>query len=248
MLALFGAGCGSGQKSGGGDGYASFAWDIYDIQDTTYRTPLTCAAVGASSVVVTLTNLQTGTVYGQNAVSCSGSNMEMSTASVPTGTYTVGFDLYGDPTIYGNTSTVLDSFDMTDSTGAVAVFRILSGVNDFRGSVAAFVKRSFVLGWGIYYKGAPTTCSATYATGVDLDLAVEGSSTWVTSPFNCTTGAGTSYAIPLYNPTTGQVATTVQWRLFLLDQSGQDIASLAGGLVGIPNYSGIDLGTQYFSF
>jgi hypothetical protein len=215
MLALFGAGCGGGGSHSipaGGDGYASFAWDIYDIQDTAYRTRLTCASVGAASVVVTLTNLQTGTVYSQDPVSCSGSNMEMSTAYVPTGSYTVGFDLYGDPTIYGNPPPILDSFDMADSSGATAAFRILSGLNDFRDSVATFVKRSFVLGWGITYQGAPTTCAAMYAAGVDLDLAVEGSSTWATSPFNCTTGAGTSYAIPLYNPTTRQLATTVQWR------------------------------------
>jgi len=247
MLALFGAGCGGG-SSHSGDGYASFAWDIYDIQDTTYGARLTCASVGAGSVVVTLTNLQTGTIYGQNAVSCSGSNMEMSTAYVPTGSYTVGFDLYGDPAIYGNASTILDSFDMVDSSGATAEFRILSGLNDFRGSVAAFVKRSFVLDWGIYYQGAPTTCSAMYAAGVDLDFAVEGSPTWVTSPFNCTTGTGTSYAIPLYNPTTGQLANTLQWRLYLLDQSGKDIASVDGGTVAIPAYTDIDLGTQYFTF
>ena len=95
--------------------------------------------------------------------------------------------------------------------------------------MATFITRSFVLGWGITYQGAPTTCAAMYAAGVDLDLAVEGSSTWATSPFNCTTGAGTSYAIPLYNPTTRQLATTVQWRLYLVDQAGQDIASVAGG-------------------
>jgi hypothetical protein len=34
----------------------------------------------------------------------------------------------------------------------------------------------------------------------------------------------------------------------LLDQSGKDIASIAGGMIGIPNYTDIDLGTQYFSF
>jgi hypothetical protein len=247
MLALFGAGCGGG-SSRSGEGYASFAWDIYDIQDTTYSTRLTCASVGAGSVVVTLMAYPTGAVVGQYTVSCSGSNMEMSTAYVPTGSYTVGFDLYGDPTIYGNASTLLDSFDMVDSSGATAVFRILSGLNDFRGSVAAFVKRSFVLDWGIYYQQAPTTCSAMYATGVDLDFALLGSTTWVTSPFNCTTGAGTSYAIPAYEPTTGQAATAVQWRLYLVDQSGKDIASVNGGTVGIPASADIDLGTQYFTF
>jgi hypothetical protein len=251
VLALFGAGCGGGGSHSipaGGDGYASFAWDIYDIQDTTYRTRLTCASVGAASVVVTLTNLQTGTVYNQSPVSCSGSNMEMSTAYVPAGSYTVGFALYGDPAIYGNALTILDSFDMVDSSGATSTFSILSGLNDFRSSVAAFVTQSFVLGWGISYQGAPTTCGAMYAAAVDLDVAVEGSSTWVTSRFNCTTGAGTSYAIPFYNPTTGQPATTVQWRLYLVDQTGQDIASVAGGTVGIPAYTDIDLGKQYFSF
>jgi hypothetical protein len=245
MLALFGAGCGSNNKSGSGDAYASFAWSIYDIQDSTRLR--SCAEVGAASVVVTLMNQRTGDVYTQNPVSCSGSNMEMSTAYVPADNYTVGFDLYGDPAIYGNATTLLDSFDLADGYGTTVVLPLYAGLNDFRGSVAPFVTQSFIVGWGIYYQGVPTTCSSVYAAGVDLDFAILGSSTWVTSPFDCVTGAGTSYAIP-YDPTTQQRPTSAQWKLYLVDSTGQDIASLAGASVFVPTNTDINLGSQYFSF
>src|SRR5450759_3130744 len=86
------AGCGGGGHSTGGDGYATFMWSIYDIEDANYAVPLACAEVGASTVVVTLTS--SAGSYPQDPVSCAA--MQMSTANVPAGSYTVGFDLYGD--------------------------------------------------------------------------------------------------------------------------------------------------------
>jgi hypothetical protein len=238
MVALFGAGCGGGHKSGSGNAYASFAWDIYNIEHTS--TPLACSAVGAAKVVVTLMDLA-GNSVSQDSVSCSGtnSNMEVSTSYVPAGDYTVGFDLYGDLQEYGNTTTLLDSFDLGDGYGNTTVVHLLPGLNDLRGSAAPFITQSFVVDWGLYYQGAPTTCSAMYAAGVDLDFSVDGGLTWVTSPFDCLTGAGTSYPIPYGK-------TTVQWELYLLDQTSKDIASLAGGTVGVPSSTNVNLPTQYF--
>jgi hypothetical protein len=238
MLALFGVGCGSNNKSGSGNAYASFAWDISNIEHRS--TLMTCDEVGATKVVVTLMDLA-GNSISQDTVSCTGtnSNMEMSTSYVPAGDYTVGFDLYGDPHIYGNTPTLLDSFDLGDGYGNTAVVHLLPGLNDLRTSPAPFITQSFVVGWGLDFQGVLTTCSAMSAAGVDLDFSVDGGVTWVTSPFNCSTGAGTSYPIPY-----GE--TSVQWKLYLVDQTATDIASLAGATVGVPTSTNINLGTQYF--
>jgi hypothetical protein len=238
MLALFGAGCGGGGHTNSGtagDAYASFAWSIYDIEDTTFRSPLSCAAVGASNVAVTLTNQQTGSIYGPNTVSCSSSNMEMSTAYVPAGDYAVGFDLYGDPTIYGNASTLLDSFDGTGT------FHLYPGLNDFRSPDAAFITQSLVVGWGVYSQGVLSACSYVGAKSVDLDFQVPGSSARITSTFDCNQGSGISFPIP-YG------ATSAQWQMYAVDFSGQDIASVAGGTVPVPSNADVHLGTQYFSF
>jgi hypothetical protein len=62
----------------------------------------------------------------------------------------------------------------------------------------------------------------------------------VTSPFDCIAGSGTSYAIPIGS-------ASVQWKLYLVGSTGAGIASLAGATVGVPSYTNVNLGTQYFN-
>jgi hypothetical protein len=238
ILATFAlAGCGSGHSGGaGGTGYATFAWYLFDIEDSSYTTALTCAEVGATSVVVTLTNQATGTVYTQTAANCADG--AMSTTYVPAGSYTAGFDLYGNPAIYGNSTTLLDSFDAT------GLFPIHAGANDFRSEYAPFIVQSFTVAWSVYYQSALTTCAAVGATYVDLDFAVAGSSSWVTSPFNCATGSGVSYAIPYFT-----TPTTAQWKLYLVDATGTvDLQVIDGGTVTLPTTTNVNLPTQYFTY
>jgi hypothetical protein len=234
ILATFAlAGCGSGH-SGGGSGYATFAWYIFDIEDTSYTTALTCAEVGAASVVVTLTNQTTGTVYTQPAASCAARGM--TSANVPAGSYTAGFDLYGDPTIYGNSTTLLDSFDATGT------YPIFAGANDFTSDYAPFIARSFTVSWAFSSGSAFNLCASAGGSYVDLDFAVAGSTTWVTSSFNCTTGSGVSYAIP-YGP------TTAQWKLYLVDSTGTvDLQVIDGGTVTLPTTTNVNLAAQYFTY
>jgi hypothetical protein len=237
ILATFAlAGCGSGHSSGGGTGYGTFAWYLFDIEDPSYTTALTCAAVGATSVVVTLMNQATGTVYTQTAANCADG--AKSTTNVPAGSYTVGFDLYGDPAIYGNSTTLLDSFDAT------ATFHIVAGANDFRGEYAPFIAQSFTVSWAFSSGSAFNLCASAGATYVDLDFAVAGSSTWVTSPFNCATGSGVSYAIPYFT-----TPTTAQWKLYLVDATATvDLQVIDGGTVTLPTTTNVNLPTQYFTF
>jgi hypothetical protein len=240
-------GCGSSKPA---NGYATFAWYIFDIQDTSYATALPCAQVGAATVTVTLTNVTDASlVYTQSAACADG---VLSSPTVPAGAYYAGFDLYGDPAIYGNATTRLDGFDATDDAGNYAVFHIRGGANDFTASWAPFVAQSFTASWGIYAQSLPTTCAAVGADYVYLDfLTVDpvagGSTSWVTSPFACATGAGVSYAIP-YGP------TTVQWSIALValvNGVAQDLQVLPGGTVdlsALPASTDVNLGPQYFSF
>jgi hypothetical protein len=228
VAALALAGCGSSSS----DASASFQWSIYDIEDTTMKSPRLCSDVGASQVVLTLTNDATGGVY-QNPFSCS--LMQASTSSVPAGDYTVGFDLYGDVTTYGNSTTLLDSFDGSST------YHLYAGTNDYRNATPPFFVQSILVDWALYSQGVSTTCAAMGAQYVDLEFTVGGSSTPITSRFDCTTvSAGTSFPIPFGT-------TSVQWQLFLVDPSGQDIVSLPGATVAVPSNTDINLGTQSFS-
>jgi hypothetical protein len=238
-LALTGCGSGPSPSGGGGSGYASFAWYIFDIEDTAYATALTCAEVGAATVVVTLTNQATGAVYTQNPANCVDG--QASTASVPVGGYYVGIDLYGDPTIYGNSTTLLDSFDLADSSGTALVYPIGAGLNDFRAGYAASIVQSFTVGWSFASGSALSVCGVVGTPYVDLVFPVAGSTTGVTSPFNCTAGQGTSYAIPYTS------ASPLQWQLFLVSSAGTDLQELNGSAPLPPN-SNVNLGTQLFSY
>jgi hypothetical protein len=229
------AGCGSGHTSKGGAGYATFDWYIHDIEDTaaTPASALTCTEAGAGTVVVTLTDQATGTVYTQNPVACADG--AMSTADVPAGSYTAGFDLYGDPAIYGNPPPLLDSFDATGT------FHILGGANDFRSQYAPFIVQAFTVDWSVYVNSALSSCAAVGASYVDLDFAVAGSTAWVTRRFSCSAGGGVSYAIP-FGP------TSAQWKLYIVDTGGNDLQTIDGGAITLPTTTNVNLTPQYFSF
>jgi len=226
------AGCGSGHSSNGGTGYATFTWSVFDTQGVEWD----CASIGAGSVVVTLMDQATGTVYTQNPVSCV--DLQMSTANVPTGSYTAGFDLFGDPAIYGNATTIIDSFSAGET------FHILAGANDFTGKYAAFAVRSFVVGWAFLSGSAASLCASVGAWYVDLDITTSAGATAVTSRFDCATGSGISFPYP-YGP------STAQWRLYLVDSTNQHITYIDGGSVELPPLGSppadVFLGTQYFS-
>ena len=67
LAAFMLTGCGSSKPAGG---YATFSWYLFDIQDTSYLTPLSCDQVGAATVMVTLTNVDDGTLGYTQAAAC----------------------------------------------------------------------------------------------------------------------------------------------------------------------------------
>jgi hypothetical protein len=246
------AGCNSGTlvppgSSSRGDGYATFVWNIFDIEKGTAdpALALTCGEVGAGSVVVTLSDLD-GYPVSQDVFPCTGGNV-VSTSRVPTGSYYVSFDLYGDGAVYGNTTTSLDSFTLADyGTNDYTAFRIVAGANDFTFDYAPFIAQRFTVSWGIYSQGAATTCAATGANSVRLDFVTldpvaGGSTATISSVFPCTSGLGQSFAIPL-GP------TRVQWSLALVAGPGQDLQAIPGGPVSVPADRNINLGPQSFRF
>jgi hypothetical protein len=240
LFALALIGCGSGPSSGGGNGYASFAWDIFDIEDTSYSVPLACSEVGAATVVVTLMDPVTeAPLYTSDHVNCA--DMQMSTANVPTGDYKVGVDLYGDPGLYWNATTFLDSFDLAEASGVKRVFHIGPGLNDFRQSYAAFIVRSFVVGWSFSSGSALNVCGAVGAPYVDIVFPVAGSTKGVSRSLSCTAGQGFSYAIPYDS------VSPLQWNLYLVSSAGTDLQTL-GGSAPLSTTANVNLGTQLFSF
>ena len=199
-------------------------------------------------VTVTLTNVADPSLVYTYTAPCGDGGM--TTPVVPAGAYYAGFDLFGDPAIYGNATTRLDGFDATDASGNnYAVFHIRGGQNDFTASYAPFVAQSFTVSWGIYAQSLPTTCAAVGATHVYLDFltldpVAGGTTSWVSSPFDCATGAGVSYAIP-YGP------TTVQWSLALValvNGEPVDLQVIPGGAVVLSTTSNVNLGPQSFAF
>jgi hypothetical protein len=239
LAALALVGCGGGvdhpHTTAGATASASFSWSIYDIGDRAYQTSLLCDHVGASQVVITLLSADTGQTYANAAVaSCSA--WQATTYAVPPGYYTVGFDLYGDQQIYGNSSTVLDSFD-SDTTVYLG-----PGMNDFRNSSSTFVTLSFVVDWNLYSTSLGRYISCNPGEEVDLVFFRPGSQTEITSTFYCSDLSGFSFPIPIDYQ-------SVQWSMFLVDPTtGLDTATIKGGVLSIPTNitADIDLGMQTF--
>lgn len=245
VLAL--AGCGSGGRKpgggpgGGGTGYASFTWRVFDTAGYEYTT---CSEVGIASLTVTLIDQATGYEYPTPNVVCD--DKATYTASVPTGNYSVRFEAFGDPLIYGNATTKLDDFYVTDlNTGELAVFPVYAGPNDFTLDYAVVVFRSFFVGWTFASGPASLMCGQVGASYVDLDFYTSAGSTPVTTRFYCTDGQGISFPYP-YGP------ASAQWQLFLVDAAGADLAYVDGGSASLPLLDAlatdVSLGTVVFNY
>jgi hypothetical protein len=249
LVGLIGAlalvGCGSGGRKppgGAGTGYASFTWRVFDPAGYEYQT---CSEVGLGALTVTLIDQVTGSEYPTANVVCD--DMAAYTVAVPTGNYSVRFEAFGDPLIYGNATTKLDDFFITDvNSGELAVFPIYAGLNDYTLDYAVVVFRSFFVGWSFASGPASLMCAQVGASFVDLDVYTSAGSTPVTSRFDCAAGQGISFPYP-YGP------ATAQWQLFLVDAAEVEITHIDGGSVSLPpmtaNATDVSLGTTWsFSY
>jgi hypothetical protein len=246
LAALAAVGCGSGGKrpgtGPGTSGYASFTWRIFDVTGAAFQYN-SCSDLGIGSMTVTLTDAA-NQVYPTPNVSCDG--QEMSTVAVPPGDYSVRFEVYGHPSVYGNTTTKLDDFYVTDDYGNIAAFPIGPGLNDYRFDYAVIVLRSLVVGWGFASGPAsPALCRALGASYVDLDFITDAGTTPVTTRFPCGDGQGVSFPYP-YGP------LSVQWQLVLVDGANAEITHLVGTSVGLPPLTSdpvdVSLGTLVFNY
>jgi hypothetical protein len=226
MLALIGAGC------GGGGTYANFRWSLADLGDPT--TGLTCADVGAGDIVVTLQG-PSGTL--SDTVPCNSQSYSAS-YTLPSGTYSVTASLYGDPTVYGNATTVLDTipqFSQTIVNGPNAVF-------------LDFLVNSYILNWSISSGGHPATCASVGASYVELDIYYAGQSTPEVYHFSC--GSNYSPTTGIYRDITTAIdmgSYDIQWQAYLQDANYNDLA-----LTSLTSYSVLsgvqaELGTAYFA-
>jgi hypothetical protein len=243
VLALVGCGSGGrkpGGPGGGGTGYASFTWRVYDAAGYEYRT---CSERGLASMTVTLIDEATGNGYPTANVVCD--DMATYTVAVPTGNYNVRFEVFGDPLIYGNATTKLDDFYITDNAGALAVFPIYAGLNDFTQDYAVVVFRSFFVGWAFASGPASLMCAQVGARYVELDSYTSAGSTPVTTQFDCVAGQGISFPYP-YGP------ASAQWQLFLIDAAGAEITHIDGGSVSLPpltaDATDVSLGILTFNY
>jgi hypothetical protein len=230
MLALFGAGCGSNQPSA--NAYVSLQWDIFDVGDTTMNSPLTCADVGGGAIVLTSVNQATQMTYTDTFACATAAG---SSANLPSGTYSLTVSLYGDPTKYGNSTTLLDQVTYTQT--------LLSGPNPL--PVVDFMVNSFVLGWTVTSGGLATTCTAVGGSYVELDIYFSGQTQPTAYYLDClgyNPAATLSIPMGTYN---------VQWQAFLVDANYRDVPGTAGTqLASYTVATGVqaNLGTVYFAF
>jgi len=230
MLALFGAGCGSNQSSA--NAYVTLQWDIFDVGDTAMNSPLTCADVGGGTIVLTSVNQATQMTYTDTFTCASGAG---SSANLPSGTYSLTVSLYGDRTMYGNSTTLLYQVPYTQT--------LLSGPNPL--PVVDFMVNSFVLGWQVTSGGLATTCTAVGGSYVELDVFFSGQTQATAYYLDClgyNPAATLSIPMGTYN---------VQWQAFLVDANYQDVPGTAGTqLASYPVATGVqaNLGKVYFAF
>lgn len=242
VLSMVGlVGCGGGGHRGShilppsnSNASASFAWGIYDVADNV--TALTCGQVAGSQFSISLVD-QAGNYYDGAAAAACPSNQnyfEATTFSVPAGTYTVEFYLYGDPSVYASSNVVIGSYALNN-------VYLAPGFTDYRSTPQAVYTESFIVGWALYSGTRPAACNP--GELVEFEFGRPGTNTWIISDFDCTLqSAGTSFPIPVdYR--------AAEWNIYLLDSAGQTLDSIAGGTVSVPNGADINLGTQtlYFS-
>jgi hypothetical protein len=249
FAALAVVGCGSGGKrpgpvggagGSGTSGYASFTWRVFDVTGAEYQ--YACSDLGIGTMTVTLTDAADRSFPTANVLCDS---KQMSTVPVPTGDYSVHFEVFGDPVVYGNTTTKLDDFYITDDYGNIAAFPIGPGLNDYRLDYAVVVLRSFVVGWSFASGPASALCARLGASYVDLDFLTSASTTAVTTRFPCADGQGLSFPYP-YGP------SSAQWQLVLVDGANAEITKIAGTSVALPPLTGepadVSLGNWVFNY
>lgn len=228
ITALALVGCGGSSKS---SATASLQWSLFDLSDSAMSQSLNCADVGAGAVVLSMQDRATGTTYTDTFV-CA--NYAGASEAVPAGTYDVTVTLYGDPKIYGNSNTVLDTLS---TPGAV----LDSGANTL--GATDFLVNSFVLGWTISSGGLSTTCAYAGAADVELDVLFPGQTTPTAylMPCNDVAYRAATMAIPMGS-------YTVQWQAFLVDAQGTEVAtSTTTQSYSVSASAQADLGSVIFS-
>jgi hypothetical protein len=237
LAALAPAGCGGGGGPHGGtrtppagsDAYATFAWSIYDVGDTT---ALTCDEVAGAQFSISLID-SAGNRYDNVAWSACGSNQTdfvATTVQVPAGYYSVEFYLYGNTSVYTGSNVVIGS-------NRVDNVLLASGFTDFRGTPDAVYTQSFLVAWQLYSGSLLSDCNP--GEVVELQFGRPNSSTLIFSDFACTQRSAYSFPIPLDY-------TSAQWSMSLLDAGGNMLDGIAGGIVQVPDGADINLGTQVF--
>jgi hypothetical protein len=208
-------------------------WSVYDLGDTAMAYPLTCADVGAGDVVLTMVNQSTQATY-TDTFHCASANYDGTSAYVPSGTYAIKVDLYGDPVVYGNSTTLLDELTSTQA--------LVSGSNPL--GVIDFMVNSFVLGWSISYGGVSTTCAAAGASWVELDVYFSGQTKATAYFFPCdvTSYRAATTAIPMGS-------YSVQWQAYLQDAYYNDLTTGTQLMsYSVTSAAQADLGYAYFDF
>ena len=234
MLAFFGAGCGGGGGHSSSGAYVYLQWNLYDLADTAYAQPLLCEDAGAGDIVLSDTQ---GTY--SDTFHCKTANYEASGHTIPSGTYSLTATLYGDPAVYGNFTTVLDTIALPPQT-------LFNGPNTV---VADFLLNAYILNWQITAGGAITTCANVGARYVELDIYYAGQSTATAYYFDCASNR---------NPSTGlywDITTAIdpgsypiQWQAFLQDAAYKDLASTQLAPYSVLSGVQADLQTAYFDF
>jgi hypothetical protein len=234
MLALFGAGCGGGGGHSSSGTYVYLQWSLYDLDDTAYTKPLLCEDTGAGVIVLSdASNTYTDTF------NCKTANYEASGHTIPSGTYSLTATLYGDPAVYGNSTTVLDTIELPTQT-------LVTGPNTV---VADFLLNSYILNWQITANGAITTCANVGASYVELDIYYAGQTTATAYYFNCASNRNSSTG--LYQDITTAIAMgsyPIQWQAFLQDAAYKDLASTQLATYSVLSGIQANLQTAYFDF
>ena len=231
MLALFGAGCGGGGGHSSSGAYVYLQWSLYDLGDTVYAQPLLCEDTGAG--VIELRDDSRGYF---DTFNCNTANYEASGHIVPSGTYSLTATLYGDPAVYKNTTTVLDTIQLPPQT-------LVTGPNTV---VADFLLNAYILNWQITAGGLISTCANVGASYVELDVYYAGQST--ATAYNCASNRNSS---GVYRDITTAISAgsyAIQWQAFLQDAAYRDLASTQLAPYNVLSGVQADLQTAYFDF
>ena len=235
-LALVGAGCGGGGHTNPGTGgaYVYLQWNLYDLGDTAKAQPLACEDAGAG--VIELRDDSKGYL---DTFNCKTLNYEASGHTIPSGTYSLTVTLYGDPAVYGNSATVLDTFQLPPQM-------VVNGPNTV---IADLWLNAYILNWQITSGGAVVTCADVGARYVELDIYYAGQTTATAYYFDCASNRSPSTGV--YRDITTAIALgsySIRWQAFLQNAAHQDLASTQMGAYNVLSEVQADLQTAYFDF